>query len=784
MLSPDVKADGRSGLANARSGHRAVWLLFGVMGCLLLGYLVWLAVRPASAYSTAVDGWGVDGFEMVAGALCIVGGRRLRPGSVMPLVLGAAVLAWSFGDVALTIESLGGASPASPSPADALYLTFFPLSYVAVVLLVRGETRRLSSPNWLDGAVAGLGASAVCAAFAFSAVLDSTHDSALAAAVNFAYPIGDVLLLLLVIGGTAAMSGRRRTPWLLIAAGLTINVLGDTANLLSSSIGGTHVGLIINAIAWPTSSLLISVAMWLSPGRTDPLATQRPPSFVLPAVAAAAGLAILFIRTLVPINQAATGLATATLVLVVVRTLLSVRELRLQSAVRQQQSVTDHLTGLANRRRLIDALEVVFGDHQAEPRGIAFLFVDLNGFKRVNDAFGHPVGDEVLRQVATRFASALAPNDLLARVGGDEFVALLVDAGAQRAAEVAARLSTSLAEPIQLSAVTAGIGASIGIALAPQDATEWEGLMGCADAAMYRAKLESAPFARYDARLDGGGDKLRLAGELSAAIAAGDLVLHYQPQLELRTGRIIAVEALVRWPHPVHGLIPPAKFLPLAEEAGMMQELTRWVLGEALAECAQWRGRGHELRVSVNVSAGDLAAPDFHETVVELLAGAHLPASSLMLEITETSIIDQFARTKRAVGVLADLGVRISIDDFGAGFTSLAYLSDLPVGEMKLDRRFISSLGSASNGRESEFVRAMIDLGHALGLQVVAEGIEDLSALDLLADLGCDVAQGYAIGRPAPADQVQLAREPAIREAVGTGAAVTGAAAGLLTPGG
>ncbi len=751
----EVKVEDQPRPAGSRR-PRTVWLLYGTLGVLLVGYVVWRSLRPASAHSTAVDGWGVDGFELVAGALCVLGGRRRRSGSVVSIVLGAALICWSLGDVALTIESLGGATPPAPSPADAFYLSFFPFSYAAVLLLVRGETRRLSSPNWLDGAVAGLGAGAICAAFAFSSIVRSTHQSALATAVNLAYPVGDVLLLLLVIGGTAAMSGRRKTPWLLIASGFTVNVCGDTFALLQSSIGGTHVGTIVNAVAWPTSLLLMSLAMWVGVGRPDPLATQRSPGFVLPGLAATAGLAILLLGTVDHVNHVAVGLATATLVLVVGRTWRSVRQLRAQSHTRHQQSITDYLTGLGNRRRLFGALDALFADADGDPPQLAFLFIDLDGFKRINDAFGHPVGDEVLMQVATRFERSLRDHDLLVRLGGDEFAALLIDADADEAQEIAARLSHSLQEPFQLAAVTARIGASVGIALGPDDATDLEGLMRCADVAMYRAKLDGAAYARYDYRLDRGADKLQLADELQAAIAAGELVLHYQPQLELRSGQVSAVEALVRWQHPEHGLIAPVKFLSLAQEAGMMDQLTRWVLSEALAQCARWRANGHDLRVSVNISASDLIDPDLPRTVARLLAATNLDARALLLEITETSIIDDFARAQHAVGRLAALGVQISIDDFGSGFTSLAYVSDLRVAELKLDRRFISPLSGNVRTRESELVRALAELGHALGLQVVAEGIEDPMALGLLSELGCDLAQGYAISRPVPAAELDL----------------------------
>ena len=324
-----------------------------------------------------------------------------------------------LGDIVLTIESLGGATPPSPSVADALYLGFFPLAYVALVLMVRGETRRLSTPNWLDGAVAGFGCGAVCAAFAFSAIVHATDARAASAWRSTSpIPVGDVLLLLLVAGGTAVMSGRRKAPWLLVAAGITVNVLGDTANLLSSS-AALAVGVIINAAAWPTSILLLSVAMWLPPGLADPLADQQAAGLrAARARRRASDSAVLFLAAFGHVNPVAIGRwPTATLLLVGARTWRSrCGRLRARTQDEHRRSVTDHLTGLGNRRHLFDVLDAFFAQGPEAQGALAFLFIDLNGFKQINDSFGHPVGDEILepRRRATGRARC-APDDLLAR---------------------------------------------------------------------------------------------------------------------------------------------------------------------------------------------------------------------------------------------------------------------------------------------------------------------------------------------------------------------------------
>ena len=731
-----------------------------MLGALLLAYLGLLIERGKGPPSTLIDGWGVDAFEVTASLLCIARGLVHRRGRSTAIVLGCAVLAWAIGDIVLTVESLGGATPPVPSLADVFYLSFYPLAYVAVVLFMREQVRRLTAPNWLDGAVAGLGASAVCAAFAFHSIHLSTGGSIAATVTDLAYPIGDVLLLTLVIGGTAILSDGRRAPWLLLASGLAMNVAGDTFNLFQTTAGATEVGVIFNEIAWPTAILFMSMAVWLRPRPSNLVGAEKPSGFVLPGLGATSALVVLFVGSVHPVLRIALILALATLLAVGVRMALSVRTLRKLTEDRHRQSVTDHLTGLGNRRHLFDVLEAFFAelaDPQIPARFLAFLFIDLDHFKEINDSFGHPAGDELLRQLGPRLKSCLRSSDVLVRFGGDEFAAVLVDADAEYATVVAQRLAASLREPFALDVVSASIAASIGIAMAPTDAEDSAGLLHCSDVAMYRAKLADVPVALYERELDTGTSPLLLVEELRTAVEEGGLLLHYQPQLDLRSGEIVALEALIRWPHPRLGLVPPLKFIPLAEEAGLMQALTAWVLREALAQCAAWRGAGHDVAISVNISTSNLLDAGFTDLVRSLLGRFGLAPGALVLEMTETSIISDFERSKTVIEERRDMGLIVSIDDFGAGFTSLAYLSSLAVGELKLDRTFITSLGSGERTRDPELVRATIDLGHALGLRVVGEGVEDEATLDLLSDLGCDLAQGYCIGRPKPAEETVFA---------------------------
>jgi diguanylate cyclase (GGDEF)-like protein len=727
------------------------------MSTLLAAYVVSLMVRPPDDTWPLIDGWGVAVYEVVLAGLLLARGFNRLPGRAIPLVLGAAVLAWALGDVTLTWESGGTGNATAPTVADAFYVCFYPLAYAAIVLMLRKEIKQLLPATWLDGAIAGLGAAAVCAAFAFHAVLHSVGGGWVGVAVDLVYPIGDVLLLALVVGGTAVLPGRR-LPWLLFATACAVNGIGDTFNLFGTT--APEVGVVFNGIAWPTAITLMSISVWVPSGRRELLEGGRLPGFLLPGAGALSGLVILFLGALDhTVMQVAIALATATLAVVGVRLALSVRGLRALTEERHRQAVTDELTGLGNRRQLTTLLDAYFedlADPSTSSRTLAFLFVDLDHFKEINDSFGHSAGDELLKQLGPRLTSSLRATDMLVRIGGDELGGVLVDSDPSYAAGLARRLTALLEQPFILNGVSVRISASIGIAVAPGDATDSIGLMRCADVAMYRAKLTHQAFEVYTPSIDDGGNRLALVEELRAAVEAGRLVLHYQPQVDLRNGEMVAAEALVRWPHPRLGLVPPLEFLPLAEEAGLMGPLTRLVLEQALAQCAIWRAAGSRIAMSVNVSSSNLLDPGFMDLVRASLRRHRVPAGALILEITETTIIRDFAACQSIIEELRGLGVGVSIDDFGSGFTSLAYLGSLPITELKLDRTFIGGLSTTGREQDLKLVRATIDLGHALGLLVVAEGIETLATLELLALLGCDRAQGYFTGRPVPAQEFQV----------------------------
>ena len=421
------------------------------------------------------------------------------------------------------------------------------------------------------------------------------------------------------------------------------------------------------------------------------------------------------------------------------------------SAEREHQALHDTLTGLPNRKLLLHKLNAAITDAGPTDDRVGLFLLDLDRFKDVNDTLGHHVGDELLTHVADRLGSVLRPEDTIARLGGDEFGVLLpVVRDAATAQEVAERIRSALTQPFVLNEVSIDLEASIGIALYPAHAHDGDSLMQRADVAMYEAKETRNGIETYDPERDPHStQRLSLFGQLRRGIEDGELVLHYQPKVDLGTGRVAGVEALVRWEHPERGLLGPDTFVPLAEQTGLMKSLTAHVLEEALRQTAAWCDAGLLIRMAVNVSARDLHDDTFCNRVREALDRTGVPASFLELELTERVVMADPERALENLTALSRLGVRLSLDDFGTGYSSLAYLRRLPVTEIKIDKSFV--LRMDVDDEDATIVRSTIDLAHGLGLRVLAEGVETAETWQRLSDLGCDAAQGYFLSRPHPA---------------------------------
>ena len=426
---------------------------------------------------------------------------------------------------------------------------------------------------------------------------------------------------------------------------------------------------------------------------------------------------------------------------------------RRQAEVNRHQALHDSLTGLPNRVLFQDRVRQVIRSAQREGGGVAVLVMDLDRFKEINDTLGHASGDQLLVEAARRLRTTLRGADSIARLGGDEFGILLHDGSPTGVAGAAGRIQDAFAAPFSLEGLPLQIEASIGAATYPEHADDVEGLIQRADIAMYVAKRDNSGWELYDRGEDRNQpQRLSLISELRRAIDERELVLHYQPKLELRSGQVLAVEALVRWQHPTRGLVGPNEFIDVAQETSLIRPLTLYVIDEALRQCRAWADEGQTLAVAVNVSTRNLIDLDFPEQVAALLRKWEVGPELLELEITESAIVADMFRMRSVLERLGDMGLRLSVDDFGTGYTSLGYLRRLPISELKIDRSFVSQM--ATSEEDAVIVRSTIDLGRNLGLGVVAEGVEDPEVLEELRRLGCDVAQGYLMSRPIPGGEL------------------------------
>jgi diguanylate cyclase (GGDEF)-like protein len=425
---------------------------------------------------------------------------------------------------------------------------------------------------------------------------------------------------------------------------------------------------------------------------------------------------------------------------------------RATAALRFQAS-HDALTGLANRALLQHRLAQATQSAQRDGSSLALLLMDLDRFKEVNDTLGHHAGDQLLQAVAQRLGDTVRTTDTVARLGGDEFAVLLPGADEQAAIGVARKLLRRLEEPCIIDGYAIDLEASAGIAVAPSHGYEPHAMLRRADVAMYIAKAGHTGYAVYTPDQDvNNTDRLGKVAELRQAIEGGQLILHYQPKLDCRTDQFSGVEALVRWQHPERGLIPPDQFIPLAEQTELIYPLTRWVLEEALRQCSGWRMRGLHVPIAINLSVRSLQDPHLPEMIADLLATWSISPRLLTLEVTESAVM---ADPQKALAVLEHLratGVRVAIDDFGTGYSSLAYLKQIPADDLKIDRSFTMSMLTDPTGQA--IVRSTIELGHSLGLRVIAEGIEDDATYRALSNLNCDEGQGYYIARPLPREQL------------------------------
>lgn len=432
---------------------------------------------------------------------------------------------------------------------------------------------------------------------------------------------------------------------------------------------------------------------------------------------------------------------------------IALEEQKKLSEAIEYQAMHDVLTGLPNRIWFNQHLNKIMNEANASYPMVSVMIIDLNRFKEVNDALGHHFGDLILVEVSKRIDRALPENAKLAKLGGDEFALFISDTHPNDAKSIAQKITNALKSHIVIDDYYLAISASIGISLFPHHGQTAEKLMKHADVAMYQAKKNTQPFCVYDPDFDNNSpNRLTLAADLRKAIDENELFLNYQPKVDLKTGKITGVEALSRWRHPIYGLIAPDVFIPLAEQAGMINLLTILVLDNALDQLSKWHAKGIDIGIAVNISTRSLMNEDLPRQIKQILGKYDFPSEKLTLEITESSIMIDPLKSIKLIQGLAEWGVNISVDDFGTGYSSLTYLKKLTVNELKIDRSFVMNM--LKNSEDQIIVKSTIDLGHNLNLLVVAEGIEDEKTNNMLKGFGCDVVQGFYHYQPMTADML------------------------------
>ncbi len=656
-------------------------------------------------------------------------------------------------------------NPPIPSICDALWLTLYPLSYAGIVGLARVDgQRRVPARLWLDVAIVGLGLAAIGAALVLKPVLDASTGGPVAVATELAYPVGDLLLAALILGVLALRGWELDRGWVLLTGGFLSLALADCMYAVNVANGSTNTTSLAN-LFFLLGVALIAGAAWQVKRTERQGEAARWLVLLLPAGFTLGALGLLVYDHFVRLDPLALSLAILTLLAAIVRMALAFRDVSSLAEVRYQ-AATDDLTALPNRRMFVERTKQAIRAADLSGSKLSVLMLDLDHFKDLNETLGHEAGDAMLQRVGPRLRRVLRSTDTIARLGGDEFGILLNEQDGHEGADVVAgKLLRALSEPFPLQGLRLRVTASIGIASFPEHARDAAELLRRADVAMYLAKAGHRGFERYMPDRDHSSrERLLLAGELAGALENGGIDVYFQAKGDADTRRIVGAEALVRWRRPDGTILLPSQFLPAAEQSGLSRALTRIVLRRALDQVQAWREHGWDLHVAVNTSVADLLDEDFPKEVATALGERGLAPEALVLEVTESSVISDPVRIGDVLARLGELGIELSLDDFGTGYSSLSHLRTLPVREVKMDRSFVSWM--CIEQTDAAIVFAMIQLAHKLGMRVVAEGVEDAETWRVLRDLGCELIQGYAFGRPVPAAEFESQLEQSAREAL------------------
>ena len=727
--------------------------------------------------------WATLGLSCSAAAF--VGTRLNRPEKRLPwYLLAAAMFTLINGDTIYNIlTDVFHENEPFPSAADASYLFTYPLAAAGIMMMIRLRNPRRDVTALVDALLFASGLTLILWVFIITPTVNQKSVPWFNSAVSVGYPIGDVLLLVVIMRLLTGGGVRGPAAVLLVTGSLGL-MTSDVAYLTVRLYGTWHVGSpadlgwVVFYISWACAALHPSMVDLTRPNpRSSPLATGRVLPLALTALVAPALLLFEALKRSLHDAPVIAVFSAVMFILVIIRLSLQSRQLRYQESVAHSRAMVrelrnrayhDALTGLANRAKFQERAERAFRRVHESGGAVCMLLIDLDNFKEVNDTLGHRAGDELLKAAARRLQGAVRPGDLAARFGGDEFAVLLADGSPPEGAEsLAARLIRTFNAPFLIWDAQADVRASIGVATsadAPPGKDDEEEdaadiLLRNADLALYAAKADGkAVWRRYHPQLyDAAMERMRLRTSLDQAIEREEVFLTYQPIVHLRGAlRVAGFEALVRWQHPEYGLLPPSQFIPLAEETGQIVPLGAWVLGRAIADAAAWNA-GRPVReakhVTVNVSAHQFLEDGMVDEINRKLMSEGLPSELLVLEITETAFLHHHGpEVSRNLNALSALGVRIAVDDFGTGYSSIAYLRDLSIHILKADRSFVDRI--AEDPEHLALLQGIVTVAGALGIDVVAEGVETEQQEQLLRAMGCSFGQGFFYSRAVPIDRV------------------------------
>jgi diguanylate cyclase (GGDEF)-like protein len=740
---------------------RTRWVQMAIaMACLLVIYACWqLSGWPAENRPLVGDVF----FYPVGAAAIVAAWMASRRCGNLPRLMWAWRLialasgAYLAGDVAQTIYELSGGKP-YPSVADGFYLLFYPLMLWGLLWFPApgrspGERVRLG----LDLTVVAIGGFVVVMYVVLGPTVVQGGSNPLQVAFSIAYPVGDMVLL---VGAGSVMLRARlassASSLRLIVVGLLFYVIADLVYGYITLHGEYQGGDPVDSV-WMIAIAILALA---GAAQSRPLAPsvpslERPRQGVswLPFIAVTMGVVLLLVNQrndpLFPDESLLLGTVLMA-ILVSARQFLAQRDLIDTQGRLSYQSLHDPLTGLPNRALVLDRAEQMLARARRAQTPLAALYVDLDGFKQVNDSLGHAAGDELLQVVASRLTGVVREADTVGRLGGDEFVVLLEDYAIDVEPElVAERICDVISQPVEFEQgerPTAAVTVSVGVASGLRNSADE--LVRDADLALYQAKARGKNrWIVYEARMQTAiKDRIELEMDLREALQRDQLFLLYQPTFDLSSERMTGVEALVRWRHPKHGVIAPDRFIKIAEDSGLIVPMGRWIMRTACQQAAAWQRQGHPLGIAINISARQLDEPALPHEVDEILKENRLDPELVTLEITETTLMRDVHAATLLLGELKGLGVRIAIDDFGTGYSSLAYLRQFPVDALKIDRSFITNIATSTDSKT--LIHTLVQLGKQLGLETLGEGIEQEAQLRQLQREQCDSGQGFLFARP------------------------------------